>query len=46
MTSDRITEDADWKDHMNQFRIWTSEEIKLINKKLEKLEQQTKEKTP
>ena len=46
MTSDRITEDADWKDGINQFRAWTTREIELINKKLEQLEQQTKEKTP
>ena len=46
MITDRISEDADWKDGINQFRKWTSEEIKLINEKLEKLEQQTKEKTP
>ena len=46
MITDRITEDADWKEGMNQFRIWISKEIKLMNEKLEKLEQQTKEKTP
>ena len=46
MITDRITEDADWKDGINIFRIRIAEEIKLINEKLEKLEQQTKEKTP
>jgi hypothetical protein len=46
MITDRISEDADWKDGINQFRAWTTREIDLINKKLEKLEQQTKEKTP
>ena len=46
MSSDRITEDRDWKDGINQFRTRTLEYIKLIDKKLEKLEQQTKEKTP
>ena len=46
MINDRITEDADWRDGIDQFRIWISEEIKQINEKLEKLEQQTKEKTP
>ena len=44
--NDRITEHRDWQDGINQFRIRALEEIKLINKKLEKLEQQTKEKTP
>ena len=46
MSSDRIAEDRDWKDGINQFRTRTLEYIKLINEKLEKLEQQTKEKTP
>ena len=46
MITDRISEDADWKDGINQFRAWTTREIELINKKLEQLEQQTKEKTP
>ena len=46
MISDRITEDADWRDGINQFRIRILEEIQLINEKLEKLEQQIKEKTP
>ena len=46
MITDRITEDADWKDGINQFRTRTLEYIKLINEKLDKLEQQTKEKTP
>ena len=46
MISDRITEYADWKDGIDQFRIKILEEIKQMNEKLEKLEQQTKEKTP
>ena len=41
-----MTEDADWRDGMSQFRIRILEEIQLINEKLEKLEQQIKEKTP
>ena len=45
MITDRITEDADWKDGINQFRTRTLEYIKLIDKKLEKLEQQIKENT-
>jgi len=40
MINDRITEEADWRDGMNQFRIKILEEIKLINEKLEKLNQQ------
>ena len=39
MISDRITEDADWRDGMDQFRLRILEEIKLINEKLEKLKQ-------
>jgi|6_EtaG_2_1085325.scaffolds.fasta_scaffold22335_3 hypothetical protein len=45
MTSDRITEDCDWKDGINQFRLRMFEEIKKLNEKIEKL-QQIKEKTP
>ena len=39
MISDRITEDADWRDGVNQFRLRILEEIKIINEKLEKLNQ-------
>jgi len=46
MISDRITEDADWRDGINQFRARILEEIKLINEKLEKLNQQAKGETP
>jgi hypothetical protein len=46
MIADRMTEDADWRDGMSQFRVRILEEIQLINEKLEKLEQQIKEKTP
>ena len=46
MINDRITEDADWRDGMDQFRIRILEELKIINEKLEKLEQQIKENTP
>ena len=45
MNADRITEEHDWKDGINQFRLRMLEEIKEINEKLEKL-QQIKEKTP
>ena len=37
--NDRIAEDADWKDGINIFRLRISEEIKQINKQLEKLQQ-------
>ena len=43
--NDRITEDRDWRDGINQFRLKVLEEIKQINEKLEEL-QKTKEKTP
>ena len=39
MISDKITEDLDWRDGMNHFRLKILEEIKLINEKLEKLNQ-------
>ena len=45
MTSDRITEDLDWRDGINQFRLRMFEEMKKLNEKIEKL-QQIKEKTP
>ena len=45
MSSDRIAEDRDWRDGINQFRLRILEELKEINEKLEEL-QQTKEKTP
>ena len=39
MRSDRITEDYDWKDGINQFRLKILKEIKDINEKLEELQQ-------
>ena len=39
MIADRITEDADWRDGINQFRTRILEEIKIINEKLDKLKQ-------
>ena len=35
----RITEDRDWRDGINQFRLRMLEELKQINEKLEKLQQ-------
>ena len=46
MINDRITEDADWRDGIDQFRIKILEEIKQMNEKLEKLKQQVKGETP
>ena len=37
--NDRITEDRDWRDGINQFRLKVLEEIKQINEKLEELQQ-------
>ena len=39
MSSDRITEDRDWRDGINQFRLRMLEELKQINEKLEELQQ-------
>ena len=45
MIADRITEDRDWREGMNAFRLRMLEELKQINEKIEELKQ-TKEKTP
>tara|TARA_Y100000310_G_C20058047_1_gene523653 strand:+ start:390 stop:527 length:138 start_codon:yes stop_codon:yes gene_type:complete len=45
MINDRITEDLDWREGMNAFRLKIIEELKQINEKIEELKQ-TKEKTP
>ena len=37
---DKMAIDADWRDGMDQFRIRILEELKIINEKLEKLNQQ------
>ena len=39
MSSDRIAEDRDWRDGINQFRLRILEELKEINVKLEELQQ-------
>ena len=46
MISDRITEHADWRDGIDQFRLKALEDIKLMNEKLEKLIQQIEGETP
>ena len=35
--NDRITEDADWKDGMNQFRLKTYDDLEAIYKTLLKI---------
>ena len=37
--NDRITEDADWKDGMNQFRVKTHENLEEIYKTLLKIQE-------
>ena len=39
MSSDRIAEDRDWRDGINQFRLRIIEDLKKINEKLEELQQ-------
>ena len=39
MSSDRMTEERDWKDGINTFRLRMLKEIKDINEKLEELQQ-------
>ena len=39
MSSDRIAEDRDWRDGINQFRLRILEDLRKINEKLEKLQQ-------
>ena len=42
MGNDRITEDADWKDGINQFRIWTTNETTRLNAQIEMLMERIK----
>ena len=37
MNSDKITDEADWKDGINAFRMHTRQEIELIKKEIEHL---------
>ena len=46
MTSDRITEDYDWRDGINQFRLRINQDLEEIFKQLEEIKQTIKEKTP
>ena len=46
MITDRMSEDADWKEGMNQFRLKMWEELTHLQGEINKLKQQTKENTP
>ena len=46
MSSDRITEDRDWRDGINQFRLRIHQDLEEIFKQLEEIKQTIKEKTP
>ena len=37
MNSDKITDEADWKDGINAFRLHTRQEIELLKKEIEHL---------
>ena len=41
--NDRMTEDADWREGINAFRLSTREEIKQLKMEINKLKQQIKE---
>ena len=43
MNSDRITEDRDWKDGINQFRLRTYQDLEQIFIKLEDIYKQLNE---
>jgi hypothetical protein len=46
MSSDRIAEELDWKDGINQFRLRMHQDLEEIFKQLEEIKQTIKEKTP
>ena len=46
MIADRITEDADWRDGINLFRLRILESIKTLEEEIEELKQQIKGETP
>ena len=46
MVNDRITENADWQDTIDQFRLRTYQDLEEIFKQLEEIKQIIKEKTP
>ena len=44
--SDRITEDQDWRDGMNAFRLKVLETLTEFNEEIKIIKKQIKEKTP
>ena len=44
MITDRITEDADWKDGINAFRLQVMESLSTINEALKEINIRLKEK--
>ena len=44
--NDRITEDEDWRDGMNAFRLRVSETLKIFSEEIKIIKKQIKEKTP
>ena len=46
MNADRITEEADWKDGMNVFRLQVIESLSIINEELKEIKQTIKGETP
>ena len=43
MTTDKLTEDADWKDGMNVFRLKAWKEMTHLQEEINKLKQKIKE---
>ena len=41
--SDKITQDADWRDGINAFRLRVREEMEVLRLEINKLKQQIKE---
>ena len=46
MMSDRITENEDWKEGMNAFRLNVNKSLAIINEALKEIKQQLKGDTP
>ena len=43
---DKLTEEADWKDGINQFRLRVMQDMMRLKKEIEELKQQVKGETP
>ena len=43
---DKLTEEADWKDGINQFRLRVMQDMIQLKKEIEELKQQVKGETP